>query len=242
MIHSWSSKSEWVIFVVNWFQIDTFMWWFTVWMKSFNSWYLLWIDFKLILLCDDSQLLKDIRTLETCCELISNWYFYVMIHSPHSLAGFFLCVVNWFQIDTFMWWFTVGNFQRREWVLLWIDFKLILLCDDSQLVANPPFSVGSCELISNWYFYVMIHSYAIWKDSNSLVVNWFQIDTFMWWFTVSLNFQAQDVLLWIDFKLILLCDDSQLLQPRNLNWKCCELISNWYFYVMIHSTGSMLVV
>ena len=118
------------------------------------------------------------------CELISNWYFYVMIHSSFIEDVDSNLVVNWFQIDTFMWWFTVlGEYQYPARVL-WIDFKLILLCDDSQSLLSPVWLAVGCELISNWYFYVMIHSAQLRHASPTTVVNWFQIDTFMWWFTV----------------------------------------------------------
>ena len=93
--------------------------------------------------------------------------------------------MNWFQIDTFMWWFTVFIAKAIGMGQLWIDFKLILLCDDSQLKNKISLRDRSCELISNWYFYVMIHSARHWFWNTGVVVNWFQIDTFMWWFTVD---------------------------------------------------------
>ena len=142
---------------MNWFQIDTFMWWFTVHHKQEQQQQQLWIDFKLILLCDDSQLKRIFQWLTK--------------------------VVNWFQIDTFMWWFTVLRLFFCNSVRLWIDFKLILLCDDSQCNTSKWGVHLGCELISNWYFYVMIHSYTFGDD-------------------IAIG-------LWIDFKLILLCDDSQ---------------------------------
>jgi len=133
----------------------------------------------------------------------------VMIHSWYSIFTTWAKVVNWFQIDTFMWWFTVIHSRFNIHNVLWIDFKLILLCDDSQLSCLLPVPTIGCELISNWYFYVMIHSYNYWLWNVTYVVNWFQIDTFMWWFTVSPAVVTEGNELWIDFKLILLCDDSQ---------------------------------
>ena len=158
-----------------------------------------------------------------------------MIHSRIYRRRNTMKVVNWFQIDTFMWWFTVdvGGYISPD--LLWIDFKLILLCDDSQSQALILILIVCCELISNWYFYVMIHSRRLTYLQHVVVVNWFQIDTFMWWFTVSLCNLYSVVQLWIDFKLILLCDDSQSKGIKAPKETCCELISNWYFYVMIHS-------
>ena len=158
MIHSNTSNTHWRWWVVNWFQIDTFMWWFTVPKESPSILTLLWIDFKLILLCDDSQYLRLRCGNLTCCELISNWYFYVMIHSTNKRLRFPRTVVNWFQIDTFMWWFTVHAVIYMVVCTLWIDFKLILLCDDSQFIDLNSINITRCELISNWYFYVMIHS------------------------------------------------------------------------------------
>ena len=134
------------------------MWWFTVRPCTWLSPLMLWIDFKLILLCDDSQFGVTISILPYRCELISNWYFYVMIHSLDWTEKFAEDVVNWFQIDTFMWWFTVFMSLGKALLVLWIDFKLILLCDDSQYLLFHKAQKGSCELISNWYFYVMIHS------------------------------------------------------------------------------------
>ena len=210
MIHSKWWRWRHVKRVVNWFQIDTFMWWFTVYSYIIQHHKKLWIDFKLILLCDDSQYRFCSHSNNACCELISNWYFYVMIHSSSMNAD-----VN---------------------SKLWIDFKLILLCDDSQLVWWTTIYEISCELISNWYFYVMIHSLMLLLCFFALVVNWFQIDTFMWWFTVVWTNSKDWIPLWIDFKLILLCDDSQFCLHCCSLLFCCELISNWYFYVMIHST------
>ena len=146
---------------MNWFQIDTFMWWFTVPWFSMTGQAVLWIDFKLILLCDDSQFFPLIFTWVVSCELISNWYFYVMIHSVANALLKYASVVNWFQIDTFMWWFTVEYIDEEIQWKLWIDFKLILLCDDSQLMLVVIFRLICCELISNWYFYVMIHSHRL---------------------------------------------------------------------------------
>ena len=143
---------------MNCFQIVTFMWWITiVWIYRIVI-IMLWIAFKLLLLCDESQSTVQPSLCIKCCELLSNCYFYVMNHNSFFdfISG--VKVVNCFQIVTFMWWITIK--LKGMW------------------------GGGSCELLSNCYFYVMNHNTKRKGLKMVVVVNCFQIVTFMWWITI----------------------------------------------------------
>ena len=142
--------------------------------------------------------------------------------------------MNCFQIGTFMWWVTGLMPASVTSPLLWIAFKLVLLCDESQVGNLETLLRWSCELLSNWYFYVMSHRSWQREKRGWYVVNCFQIGTFMWWVTGIGNGMIKHRKLWIAFKLVLLCDESQAFTMADNDLLCCELLSNWYFYVMSH--------
>ena len=143
--------------------------------------------------------------------------------------------MNWFQNCIFMWWITANGREIIYKNLLWIDFKIVFLCDESQLLYRNLASSLSCELISKLYFYVMNHSTLETLPIQYLVVNWFQNCIFMWWITARTSNLYFQLLLWIDFKIVFLCDESQPSRLKGTLEARCELISKLYFYVMNHS-------
>ena len=107
-------------------------------------------------------------------------------------------------------------------------FQIVFLCEDSQGHTVNDAEAFCCELISNcifmwgftgrreyaqslillWidfklYFYVRIHRASVLMLGIKNVVNWFQI--------------------------VFLCEDSQVLEKKELQYSSCELISNCIF-------------
>ena len=143
----------------------------------------MWIDFKIVFLREDSQETLSIAVCKVRCELISKLYFYVRIHKYNGFNDSLLCVVNWFQNCIFTWGFTSNFSCIFKLIMLWIDFKIVFLREDSQAPRLSLQSQQRCELISKLYFYVRIHKNSEILKGYQLVVNWFQNCIFTWGFT-----------------------------------------------------------
>ena len=143
----------------------------------------MWIDFKIVFLREDSQASGNRLLFLACCELISKLYFYVRIHKNKPFLLLLGGVVNWFQNCIFTWGFTRTGTNGKTTVVLWIDFKIVFLREDSQEMILSLVLLQSCELISKLYFYVRIHKWTRWRCQWFAVVNWFQNCIFTWGFT-----------------------------------------------------------
>ena len=118
--------------VVNWFQNCIFVWAITRLKGGSINKSLLWIDFKIVFLCEQSQAYKVKCTHCGSCELISKLYFCVSNHKPYGHMEYFFTVVNWFQNCIFVWAITRIEVGKEYDLALWIDFKIVFLCEQSQ--------------------------------------------------------------------------------------------------------------
>ena len=173
-------------------------------------------------------------TWPVSCELISKLYFYVRIHKWIIFCRCRVIVVNWFQNCIFTWGFTREYLLLIHQWLLWIDFKIVFLREDSQATSSRQTHKTGCELISKLYFYVRIHKPQNYENISHLVVNWFQNCIFTWGFTSWVHRNCYYLRLWIDFKIVFLREDSQAWWQLQAVTVSCELISKLYFYVRIH--------
>ena len=69
--------------------------------------------------------------------------------------------MNWFQNCIFVWAITSYNNKVSKHIALWIDFKIVFLCEQSQgVILHDKGGIG-CELISKLYFCVSNHKKKI---------------------------------------------------------------------------------
>ena len=168
------------------------------------------------------------------CELISKLYFCVSNHKRLFSCRVYLWVVNWFQNCIFVWAITRWRILRHRWDTLWIDFKIVFLCEQSQALAFNKALADGCELISKLYFCVSNHKKERANLTGCIVVNWFQNCIFVWAITSSKSLRVNRKRLWIDFKIVFLCEQSQVFIKKTILIDSCELISKLYFCVSNH--------
>ena len=195
---------------------------------------MLWIAFKLVFLRENSQVNITYLFICNCCELLSNWYFYVRTHRNNFKQNKAVIVVNCFQIGIFTWELTGKSVVYWLYSSLWIAFKLVFLRENSQAGEIEWIAFTSCELLSNWYFYVRTHRNLLYLVLVGEVVNCFQIGIFTWELTGINARSCNWTRLWIAFKLVFLRENSQGCNHYWQSKTCCELLSNWYFYVRTH--------
>ena len=147
----------------------------------------MWIDFKIVFLCEQSQVKASLSFFSSCCELISKLYFCVSNHKIYPCGFSSLFVVNWFQNCIFVWAITRSQIGILNVTLLWIDFKIVFLCEQSQECLYQQQFLWCCELISKLYFCVSNHKWCNCLIFCYTVVNWFQNCIFVWAITRSIG-------------------------------------------------------
>ena len=222
----WNSHSAilfWAFIVVNWFQNFVSLWSETVELKYLAAQLKLWIGFKILYLCDLKQYSSPSMKVYRGCELVSKFCIFVIWNSHIQVLFAQFQVVNWFQNFVSLWSETVTQYSR------------IL--------------TKSCELVSKFCIFVIWNSPEKLTQNLKLVVNWFQNFVSLWSETVlwrnrsprhccelvskfcifviwnSTNkIRTCNVLLWIGFKILYLCDLKQLQRiQQKLN-----LVVNWF--------------
>ena len=146
----------------------------------------LWIAFKFLSLCRQTQRTNIICRHRSSCELLSNFYLCVVRHNKERKIWNWLLVVNCFQI-------------------------FIFVSSDTTIKRTQPL-YSSCELLSNFYLCVVRHNIILWYKTNKNVVNCFQIFIFVSSDTTGLRILTLIKRLWIAFKFLSLCRQTQ---PKN---------------------------
>ena len=144
---------------------------------------LLWFAFRLYLWLIDSQLENVKMKAEHRCDLLSDCIFDLLIHSERNFTSSCERVVICFQIVSLTYWFTAAKELRRI--------------------------VKGCDLLSDCIFDLLIHSYWIVINLQSIVVICFQIVSLTYWFTAGVVAQHFTDELWFAFRLYLWLIDSQ---------------------------------
>ena len=195
----------------------------------------LWIAFRLYLWNIGQQLVFFPPFLYSCCELLSDCIFEISVNNGYCWDYNKEDVVNCFQIVSLKYrsttLFMVLDFSLR----LWIAFRLYLWNIGQQLFVQPLNSSRCCELLSDCIFEISVNNFQLQKDIRLLVVNCFQIVSLKYRSTTYCWELANNVLLWIAFRLYL-WNIGQQLRQRSSNWKrSCELLSDCIFEISVNN-------
>ena len=169
----------------------------------------MWIAFKFLSLCRQTQPILDKILEQESCELLSNFYLCVVRHNNSTIIDHIRQVVNCFQIFIFV------SSDTTKYVFY----------------SNQ----NSCELLSNFYLCVVRHNNKMKLPFLVSVVNCFQIFIFVSSDTTKEQPKSDLTLLWIAFKFLSLCRQTQPSAITDLSRRCCELLSNFYLCVVRHN-------
>ena len=124
---------------------------------------------------------------------------------------------------------------------LWIAFKLLSLWRQKQPYTYERVRLDCCELLSNFYLCVVRHNIILYSIIQITVVNCFQIFIFVSSDTTYFNLLMIISMLWIAFKFLSLCRQTQLKCLKNGKFSSCELLSNFYLCVVRHNSFTLSV-
>ena len=220
--------------VVNCFQI-LYLWYSDTTIKDVGYLAdLLWIAFKFYIFDILIQRIEPQKTIQHCCELLSNSISLIFWYNLCRADLYVWCVVNCFQI-LYLWYSdTTSRGYVKDNTKLWIAFKFYIFDILIQLKIFTWQYNYCCELLSNSISLIFWYNTISHLWSCPLVVNCFQI-LYLWysdttWTILSISTSS----LWIAFKFYIFDILIQLLSIITILKLCCELLSNsislifWY--------------
>ena len=192
----------------------------------------------------DSQLSTQILNANERCELLSELYFYLWFPT--------ICI-NW----------TIQ-------ITLWIAFRIVFLLMIPNCSISSIELADSCELLSELYFYLWFPTFSLNHSGASTLWIAFRI-VFLLMIPNQQTKKNKSSVLWIAFRIVFLLMipnlwkhqmilyfvvncfqnciftyDSQPIEAVIIDFHCCELLSELYFYLwfptqLVYESGRVLL-
>ena len=124
---------------------------------------------------------------------------------------------------------------------MWIAFIFQYLWDITQQSGSSSASSFSCELLSFFNIFGILHN--VWKQSNNTdpVVNCFHFSISLGYYTTVASRCSQARLLWIAFIFQYLWDITQLIFRVHFHFVRCELLSFFNIFGILHNLSPPVV-
>ena len=125
----------------------------------------LWIALKFFVLLQSKQLLRPPWSIDTSCELLSNFLYFCSRNNTFGCDPATLAVVNCSQIFCTFAAETTVIYKRYRFETLWIALKFFVLLQPKQPIIHELRRVIGCELLSNFLYFC--------SRNNREPTNWF---------------------------------------------------------------------
>ncbi len=164
---------------------------------------MLWFAFRLYLWNIGLQQVPFTKANLSCCDLLSDCIFEILVYNLIKSNINKLFVVICFQIVSLKYWFTTCRTSGGFNVKLWFAFRLYLWNIGLQHIFSFWRLFRSCDLLSDCIFEILVYNeITIYQDLPGVVIC-FQIVSLKYWFTTWPCLWVHILTLWFAFRLYL---------------------------------------
>ena len=196
----------------------------------------LWFAYRMYLWCVESQAAVWGTLVSLCCDLLTECIFDVWNHKDSDQRAKARYVVICLQNVSLMCGITRQSILFVIQSKLWFAYRMYLWCVESQAWTWGRVLKLGCDLLTECIFDVWNHKRYQMGRSRARVVICLQNVSLMCGITSFVYLLIEQRRLWFAYRMYLWCVESQDFSYKNIDWHCCDLLTECIFDVWNHKS------
>ena len=167
--------------------------------------------------------------------MLSFFNIFGILHNHNYVWKLEFQVVNCFHFSISLGYYTTIGLNLKTPLQLWIAFIFQYLWDITQRSLSLLEATDSCELLSFFNIFGILHNNLVWWWLTRRVVNCFHFSISLGYYTTGVDRKRTQQKLWIAFIFQYLWDITQRRQELQKKSFSCELLSFFNIFGILHN-------